>query len=121
MKNLNLKMLAAALPLAALVLAGCGPQTRYYWGNYEELVYTNYSSPGSVPLGKQIQILQGDAQKAQKAGKPLPPGFHAQLGYLFAQQGNADLAKEQFETEKQLFPESTVMMDRLIANMARKP
>ncbi|NIJ47524.1 DUF4810 domain-containing protein [Rhizomicrobium electricum] len=120
MKNLNLKMLAAALPLAALVLAGCGTPTKYYWGNYEELVYANYAKPGAVALDKQIQILQGDAQKAQKEGRPLPPGFHAQLGYLYAQQGSADQAKVQFETEKQLFPESTVLMDRLIANMARK-
>jgi hypothetical protein len=120
MKHLTLKVAAVGLPLAMLLLAGCGTPSRYYWGNYEELIYANYSKPGAVSLDKQIQILQGDIAKAQKAGKPVPPGFHAQLGYLYAQQGNADLAKSQFETEKQLFPESTVMMDRLMANMARK-
>jgi hypothetical protein len=49
----------------------------------------------------------------------VPPGYHAHLGYLYYQSGKADQALQSFETEKQLFPESTRFMDLLISRMTR--
>jgi hypothetical protein len=64
--------------------------------------------------------LEEDEQKAASLNKPLPPGFHAQLGYLYAQMGKTDLARQEYEKEKQSFPESAVFMDRLLGNQAKK-
>jgi hypothetical protein len=108
---------AALIAAAALLLAGCGSTDTYYWGHYEDTVYVAYADPGSVPLAEQVRILQTDAEKAQAKGKPLPPGFHAQLGYLYYQEGKADLARQEFTAEKRLFPESTKLMDRLLAKL----
>lgn len=108
-------------PLAVLVLlGGCAPSTLYRWGHYEDLVYATYAAPGSVPPERQIELLEQDYQKARAANQPVPPGFHAQLGYLYHQIGRLDQARQEFETEKANFPESAVFMDRLLANLARR-
>jgi hypothetical protein len=107
---------AAAL-LALVLLTGCAVPTLYSWGNYEAVVYATYAKPGAVPPERQIELLEQDYQKARSANKPVPPGFHAQLGYLYYQIGRLDQARQEFETEKANFPESAVFMDRLLARL----
>jgi len=107
------------LALAGL-LAGCSTPTLYSWGQYENLVYTTFAEPGKAPPETQIEKLEEDLQKAQGRNRPVPPGFHAYLGYLYVQTGKLDAAKAELETEKALFPESTVFMDRLLANLQPK-
>jgi hypothetical protein len=102
----------------ALLLAGCGtPRTIYYWGYYEPLIYTTYATPGKATPEVQVLKLEEDLQKAKAKNKPIPPGFHAHLGYLYFQLGKADQARQEFETEKANFAESAVFMDRLLANL----
>lgn len=104
--------------LAATILAGCaGKPLLYEWGSYEDQIYAMYSDTGKVPVEKQLEDLERDYQKARAANRPVPPGYHAHVGYLYFQLGKADQAVQSFETEKTLFPESTLYMDRLIARI----
>lgn len=106
------------LACGLILLAGCNQHpTRYAWGSYEELIYVSYAAPGKVPTESQIARLEDDQLKATAKNKPMPPGWHAHLGYLYAQTGRIDLAEQQLLTEKQAFPESTVFVDRLLANL----
>lgn len=110
---------SAALFIPAL-LTSCAPrQTIYSWGRYEDLVYTSYAKPGEVPPEKQIEELEQDYQVARSHQKQMPPGWHAHLGYLYYQTGKFDQAKQEFETEKAAFPESTVFMNRLLARFQK--
>ena len=107
--------------LALLVLlTGCAAPTTYLWGHYEGVVYATYAAPGAVPPERQIELLEQDYQEARSQNKPVPPGFHAHLGYLYYQIGRTEEARREFETEKARFPESAVFMDRLLANLAGK-
>ncbi len=118
LKNRMRKFAGALLSLT--IAAGCAPrQTLYSWGNYEDLVYSSYAKPGAVPPEKQIEKLEQDYQKARSGHKPVPPGWHAHLGWLYFQTGKRDQAKLEFETEKAAFPESTVFMDRLLARLKK--
>ena len=111
-------LVALFLPLA--LLAGCTPRpTLYAWGHYEGLIYTSYAKPGQEPPEKQIELLEQDYQKARSDNQPVPPGWHAHLGYLYYQVGKADQAKQEFETEKATFPESAVFMNRLLARLKK--
>ena len=104
--------------LAATVLAGCTRKPLLYqWGSYEEQVYAMYSDAGKVSIEEQLQRLERDYQKARATDKPVPPGYHAHVGYLYFQLGKADQALQSFETEKTLFPESAMYIDRLIARI----
>jgi len=100
------------------VAAGCaGKPLIYEWGSYEQQVYAMYSDPGKVPVEEQIENLERDYQVARSVDKPVPPGYHAHLGYLYYQSGKADPARQSFETEKKLFPESAHYMDFLISRI----
>src|SRR5215469_12966639 len=90
------------LGLGTLV-AGCQSNI-YYWGHYEDLVYATYARPDKATPELQVQVMEHDMLKAQAANKPLPPGFHAHLGYEYYQMGKKDLALQQFELEKSQFP-----------------
>ncbi len=108
--------------LLALVglLSGCATPTLYSWGHYEELVYTSYAAPGKVSPEMQVEKLEQDYQEARATNKRMHPGFHAHLGYLYFQLGKVDQALQEFATEKAEFPESAVLMDRLISNLKRQ-
>jgi hypothetical protein len=106
------------LLVVATVLTACARKPLLYrWGSYNEQIYVMYRDPGKAPPEKQLEDLERDYQRARAANKPVPPGFHAHVGYLYFQSGKADQALQSFETEKALFPESTVYMDRLIARI----
>ena len=112
-----MKARVAALA-GTLLLAGCAaPRTHYSWGSYEEVVYASYLAREDVPAEKQIEILEKDYQVARSANQPLPPGWHAHLGYLYYRAGKLDQARQELQSEKAQFPESAVFMDRLLANL----
>jgi hypothetical protein len=116
---MNQKTGVISLVLLGVLAAGC-THTIYSWGHYEDLIYVSYAKPGKVPPEAQIESLQADYEKARASNKPVPPGFHAHLGNLYFQTGKADKARQEFEAEKAQFPESTVFMDRLIANLNKQ-
>lgn len=107
------------LVLAGL-LTGCGAPSIYSWGHYEDMVYTMYAKPGKATPEYQIERMEADLEKARAKNKPVHPGFHAHLGYLYAQTGKLDQARQALENEKAQFPESAVFVDRLLANLQRK-
>jgi hypothetical protein len=107
--------------LALSLVAGCVRKPLMYeWGSYEDQVYAMYSDTGKSPVEEQVGNLERDYQVARSENKPVPPGYHAHLGYLYYQLGKIDQALQSFETEKQLFPESAQYMDFLIARIKRK-
>ncbi len=110
------------LGLAALcAMTGCAttkPQTLYYWGDYEEQIYTAHAKGGTLGVHDQIIALEADKATAAGAGRRLPPGFHAHLGYLYFEDGQGDAAHAELLAEKAAFPESATFIDRLLANMA---
>ena len=116
---LNVRGAAAfLLALAGLALAGCGVRPLYHWGHYEDLVYEMYVQPGKAPPAVQVEKLSRDVAEAEAQGERVPLGVHLHLGYMYFLEGNGAAARQEMETEKQLFPESTVFVDRLLAQMA---
>ncbi|MGI4847513.1 MAG: DUF4810 domain-containing protein [Janthinobacterium lividum] len=101
-------------------LSGCAsaPQSMYHWGGYENQLYKMYSEPGQAQPQQQLEDLEAQVQQARAANRPLPPGFHAHLGYLYVQAGKADQARQELETEKSLYPESALYMDRLLVRLS---
>jgi hypothetical protein len=108
---------AVLLAVGAVLVVGCGVRPLYRWGHYEELVYQMYAEPGKAEPGVQVEKLTRDIAQAASEGKPVPPGVHLHLGYMYLQQGNAAAARHALEVEKRLFPESTVFVDHLLARL----
>jgi hypothetical protein len=114
-------LLRTAIACAGLsvLLLGCSTSL-YSWGHYEERIYRSRMSPGATSLEAQVAELERDYEKARGESRRLPPGFHAQLGYLYFQLGKLDQARSELETEKAQFPESAVFVDRVLASL-KKP
>ncbi len=108
--------------VAAAVLAGCAtpPQTLYTWGSYEELIYTTHAAPGKVSTEEQVLALEADYQRARASNRRMPPGWHAHLAHLYYDLGRNDQARRELLTEKADFAESTVFVDRLLANLDKR-
>jgi hypothetical protein len=109
MKCPSLAQLAISLPVVgALLLSGCAtrPEPIYYWGD---------KGPE-----EQIASLEAGMEKARATGKPLPPGYQAHLGVLYALGEKDEQMRKYFEAEKTQFPESAAYMDFLLRKFKQK-
>ena len=111
----SVKVLTVVALLA--VFSSCVSSIKYYWGDYENNIYTQYQAPGKVTPEYQIEKMQADIQRAASKDQPLPPGFYAHLGYQYLQVGKAGDARKYFTAEKRAFPESAVLMDRFLTKI----
>lgn len=111
-------MKGAALSLAAtgILLTGCAANNAtpplYQWDGYQPEVY-EYFKAQTAPQ-EQIDSLEKSLQQIRAKGNRPPPGFHAHLGMLYASVGKDQQAVQEFEAEKQSFPESSTYMDFLL-------
>ena len=96
-----------------LLLVGCSSNQQYYWDEYEAVIY-QYHQNDVVGYDSQASNMEKILEKARSKNKPVPPGFHAHLGLLYANLGQVDKAIAQFDIEKTLFVESVTFMDFLI-------
>ncbi|MFM0040068.1 DUF4810 domain-containing protein [Paraburkholderia strydomiana] len=106
----------------AVLLTGCAansPPPLYQWSGYQPAVY-DYLKRDKDPQ-QQIDALEKALQEIRAKGATPPPGFHAQLGMLYASVGKDGPAMEQFGVEKDLFPESSTYMDFLMKHKSKQP
>jgi len=100
---------------AAFVLGGCATvtETGYYWGNYSQTLYTYTKAPSDESLEEHVSELENIIQESATRGLKVPPGIHAELGYIKARQGEDGAAMANYESEMQLYPESRLFLERL--------
>lgn len=114
------KLRVLFLFLSLVASSACVRPTMYAWGRYEEMIYQMYMKPGEADPVTQTAKLTEDIEKAKGAGKPVPPGVHAHLAYLYYQQGNLSGARQEFQIEKTLYPEATPFIDGVLERMDRR-
>ncbi|MDO3664668.1 MULTISPECIES: DUF4810 domain-containing protein [Acinetobacter] len=111
------KILFTSLITIGLVGCAAGPQPLYSWGSYTQQTYLMYNQPEKATPSAQIIKLEAEIEKAKAKNLAVPPGLYAHLGLLSLQVNNAQKAVEYFQLERQIYPESTVLMDRLLRKM----
>ncbi|MFT5041836.1 MAG: hypothetical protein ACI8TX_002815 [Hyphomicrobiaceae bacterium] len=102
-----------------VVASGCAPQRSplYSWGDYQEILYSTWVAPGtSDPVAASVR-LAATIERIQVTGGRVGPGMHAHLGWLYWQQGLEAEARAELSTESTLFPESTKLIDDMLARM----
>jgi hypothetical protein len=97
-----------------MLVTGCAnsPPPLYQWTGYQPAVYDSLKEEKAPQ--EQIDALEKALQEIRGKGHMPPPGFHAQLGMLYAEVGNDRQAMQEFEAEKELFPESSTYMSFLM-------
>lgn len=100
-----------------LTLSGCAPKNLFYWGNYEDSLYERYINNDT----KQTEIyLRELIDNAAKENMRVPPGIFADYGFILYQRGDKKSAIDYFKKEKQLYPESQILMNKLIKRVKRQ-
>jgi len=108
----------AAITVIALGLTACqATNSIYYWGDYSGSAYKLKNTPSDESRAEHKASLLNIITNAQKKNKKVPPGIYAELAMLEAEERNVDLALQYFSKEKELFPESTKVVDIMINSM----
>jgi hypothetical protein len=119
MKSKIKKIMLSFMPL--LFCFGCSTtQQMYYWGDYSDSLYHSKKEPGVESLAKHKEVLENIVEESENRNLRIPPGVCAELGYLYAANNNTKKAIELFQMEKHIYPESTILMDRLIMQTEKR-
>ncbi len=113
---MNTRLACVVLILSILGSASC-QRTLYDWGTYEQSVFKMYSSRENFSAAKEIDRLQREVERTVKRQRLIPPGKMAHLGYLYTMAGDSEKARECFEAEQRLFPESEHFMGFLLKGL----
>ncbi len=105
------------VPAAALLAAGCGPKQMYTWRGYDDTLYAHYKNPQDH--AKHIERMQTIVTETEAAGGKMPPGVYAEYGYALLEESRFDESVTYFKKEKETWPESAVIMEKMIRNVAR--
>lgn len=105
--------------IISLSLVGCAsaPKPLYSWGEFPQQTYLSLSFPEKAMPQDQVLKLEKDVEKAKAKNFAVPPGLYAHLGLQYLNMNDAPRAIQYFELERQIYPESAVLMDRLLKKM----
>ncbi len=108
-------LLFATVALLLSFIGGCATSTpMYYWGDYSDTLYQRKKNPGEETLLEHMQVLEKIVEESKARNLPVPPGVYGELGYLYLKQNKPKEAIAHFELEEKTYPESGVLMQRLI-------
>ena len=102
------------LTIAVLVTACTTPQPMYEWGSYQPSLLAYAKNP------KDTQIFADKVAAAIKKGEAtgrVPPGLYAEYGYALVELQQSEEAVIWFAKERDKWPESAFLMNRLIARL----
>lgn len=110
------KLTSTFVVAAMVVLSGCAAQVTeagYYWGNYSKTLYTYTKDPSEEALEAHLMELERIVEESNERDLRVPPGIHAEIGYIRANLGENALAMSHYEAEMSLYPESRLFLERL--------
>ena len=101
---------------SALALGACAAnQPMYEWGSYQHDLLSYSKNPTE---GKKFSAaLAVNLQKAE-ADHRVPPGMYAEYGYTLLDAGDVTGAISYFTKERDRWPESALLMNKVIGRLA---
>ena len=99
-----------------LMLTACAP-TRYAWHGYDQNLYNHYKNPADhEEFAEKIKEVIEDGEADGK----VPPGLYAEYGFVLYEKGDFPDAIIFFNKEQTKWPESKVLMAKMISNAQKK-
>lgn len=105
-----MKKVFYCLIAATFLMTGCAP-SHYDWGNYDQKLYNHYQNPAQYD--QYIDDLKNIITQRETADR-VPPGIFAEYGYAMYEKGNFPESIEYFKKEQSKWPESNVLMTKMI-------
>jgi len=99
------------LIILMLLSSGCA-KSRYSWNGYDDKLYGYYKTPAESD--RFMEALQEIIQEAEVEGR-IPPGIYAEYGYMLYERGRFADAVIWYRKELEKWPESRLLMEKMIA------
>lgn len=104
--------------LIVISFSGCVRNKNiYYFGDYSRTLYAHEKNNNDESFQRHLQELASVIEKSKSQNMPVPPGIYAELGYMQLKKNNTQQAVEFFQAESSLYPESKLLMDKLIVQV----
>ena len=114
----NIFLLGTSLCFIALTACTTQPSKGLYsWGSYQEQTYLSLTAPEKATAQNQVLKLEKEIEKAHGTNAAVAPGVYAHLALQYLNMNDTQKAIQYFQLERQVYPESTVMMDRILAKI----
>jgi len=112
------KIIGVLAIAAVLALSGCATVTEagYYWGKYSSTLYNYTKNPSDETMAAHLEELEEIISESAERDLRVPPGVHAELGYIRAKQGDDATSIAHYESEMALYPESRLFLERVMAS-----
>ena len=104
----------SGLLILVILFAGCVAPKMYYYGDYSKTLYHYEKDQNEESLIKHQQELEKIIAESETKNCRIPPGICAELGFLKMKNNDSKEAVRLFAMESSLYPESKILMDRLI-------
>ncbi|HKK00797.1 MAG TPA: DUF4810 domain-containing protein [Desulfuromonadales bacterium] len=113
-----MKKLVLMFLIVAFFAVGCAPKVKpmYYWGNYSQTLYSMKKNPGDKTTAAHQACLVQIIKDSEAHNTRVPPGVYGELGFMCMQEKKDQDAIKYFKTEETTYPESSVLMEKLIAS-----
>lgn len=105
------------LAVCALSVSACLPAKQFYWGSYEESLFSRQQHAGAGGEAEAATMLLATINEAQANNGKVGPGIHADYGYLLFKQGRTDEAITELQKEAALYPESKPLMETMVSRI----
>lgn len=98
-----------------LLLSSCSTQKNLYsWDKYTTTSYNYYKKQTPESEEALMKTYQRIITKAENQNSRIAPGIYAEYGFFLMKNGKRDEGLTYITKEKELYPESTPFIDRLI-------
>jgi len=111
MKKLHL------LLFSLIIFSACAQNTIYYWGEYPNTLCQYRKDADEKSLNNHIDQLEKIITTSNRRHIRVAPGLQAELGYYYVQLGRVDEAIKLFNVEMEVYPESSVLMTKMIGKV----
>lgn len=101
----------------AVSITACIPAKQFYWGSYEESLFSRQQHAGAGGEAEAATMLLATINEAQANNWKVGPGIHADYGYLLFKQGRADEAIAELQKEAALYQESKPLMETMVSRI----
>jgi len=108
------KIIVVFFALLIMSTYGCGPKRLYHYGSYSNTLYDYRKDSNHENLMKHIKEMESIVVESNEQGMRIPPGLYGEMGYMYLKAKNTGKALEYFNRERNLYPESIILMDRMI-------
>jgi|WetSurMetagenome_2_1015567.scaffolds.fasta_scaffold105519_3 hypothetical protein len=103
------------LVLVVVLCSSCAQTGLYSWKDYQKTSYNYYKKQSPESTAALIATYKKMIASEQTSKRQVvPPGIHAEYGYLLLQNGSKDEGIEQLKREVELYPESGTFVNRII-------